>query len=87
MPMIAALVPIVPAMAGCETARDRRGGVTQHQEYVGMNPNITTGSREFIDEALKACLHKIFIGRRSDDAAAASMIEVARIRMVQRVRA
>jgi hypothetical protein len=42
---------------------------------------------EAIDEALKACLREIFIGRHRDDVAAASMIEIAGIRMVKRMAA
>src|SRR5277367_4254777 len=51
---------------------------SKHDERVTVYP---------IDEALKAALRQIFIGRQRDDVAVAAMIEIAGVRVVQRVAA
>jgi len=65
-----------------------RKAIMQHEE-VSRNQSkhderVTVGS---IDEALKAGLRQIFIGRQRDDVAAAAIIEIAGVGVVQRMRA
>src|SRR5271156_4475901 len=58
--------------------KEIRRNQSEHDERIAVEP---------IDEALKACLPKIFVGCQRDDVAAATMIEIAGVGVVQRVRA
>ena len=60
----------------------------QHEEISRNQPKhdkrVAVGP---INETLKPALRQIFVGRQCNDIAAAAMIEIASVRVVQRVRA
>ena len=60
----------------------------QHKDVSRNQPeHDERAAVETIDEALKAVLRQILVGRQRDDVAAASMIEIAGVGVVERVRA